>query len=229
MNTSLALRSACVLAGVLLVVPSQSQDLPVLPPSLDATFWGRPNEPYILKITRTTTGVDGITAPPKRSSEMNVYRNSEGRVRTETFYDSGRPMAVSIRDTIKNTFTFMAVVRKTLSTVDLPRIGPPPPGRGWEVERLPSRVIDGISTEGVRFTRTIHQAPDGSPTIDTIVEEDWLSNKLGVVLERKFQSQRTGTTTDTVTSFKEVEPDQTLFTIPSDYVAPQSAKAAQPQ
>jgi len=226
MNTSLALRSACVLVGVLAAISSSSQDLPVLPPSLDATFWGKANEPYILKITRITAGVDGTTAPQKRSSERIVYRDSEGRVRTETFYDSGQPMAVSIQDPIKNTFTFMKVVGKTVSTVDLPRIGPPPPGRGWDVERLPPRVIDGISAEGVRFTRTIHQAPDGSAITDTIVEEDWLSNKLGVVLERKFQSQRTGTTTDTISSFKQTEPDPALFTVPSDYSSPQSVKPA---
>ena len=226
MNTSLTLRSACVFVGVLAAISGSSQDLPVLPPNLDATFWGRANEPYILKITRITAGIDGVTAPQKRSSEMNVYRDSKGRVCTESFYDSGRPMAVSIRDPIKNTFTFMMVVGKTVSTVDLPRTGPPPAGKGWEVERLPSRVIDGISAEGVRFTRTIHQAPDGS---DTIVEEDWLSNKLGVVLERKIQSQRTGTTTDTISSFKQTEPDPALFTVPSDYSPPQSVKPAPPQ
>ena len=223
MKISLALRSACVLVGVLAAVSGSSQDLPVLPPSLDATFWGRANEPYILKITRITTGIDGVTAPQKRSSQRNVYRDSEGRVRTESFYDSGRPMAVSIQDPIKNTYTYMMVAGKTVSTVDLPRTGPPPPGKGWEVERLPSRVIDGIPAEGVRFTRTIHQAPDGK---DTIVEEDWLSNKLSVVLERKVQSQRTGTTTDTVSSFKQTEPDPALFTVPSDYSSPQSVKPA---
>lgn len=226
MNTSLTLRSACVLVGVLAAISGSPQDLPVLPPNLDTTFWGRANEPYILKVTRITAGIDGVTAPQKRSSEMNVYRDSEGRVRTETFYDSGRPMTVSIRDPIKNTFTYMKVVGKTVSTLDLPRVGAPPPGKGWEVERLPSRVIDGIPAEGVRFTRTIHQAPDGS---DTIVEEDWLSNKLGVVLERKVQSQRTGTTTDTISSFKQAEPDPALFTVPSDYSPPQSVKPAPPQ
>lgn len=226
MNTSLTLRSACVLVGVLAAISGSSQDLPVLPPSLDATFWGRANEPYILKITRITTGIDGVTAPQKRSSEMNVSRDSEGRVCTESFYDNGRPMAVSIRDPIKNTFTYMKVVGKTVSTMDLPRVGAPPPGKGWEVERLPSRVIDDIPAEGVRFTRTIHQAPDGK---DTIVEEDWLSNKLGVVLERKVQSQRTGTTTDTISSFKQTEPDPALFTVPSDYSSPQSVKPAPQQ
>lgn len=229
MKTSLALRSACVLVGVLAGISGSSQDVPALPPSLDTTFWGRANEPYILKITRITAGTDGTTAPQKRSSERNVYRDSEGRVRTESFYDSGQPMAVSIRDPIKNTFTFMQVVGKTVSTVDLPRIGPPPPGKGWEVERLPSRVIDGISADGVRFTRTIHQAPDGSAITDTIVEEDWLSNKLGVVLERKVQSQRIGTTTDTISSFKQAEPDPALFTVPGDYSPSQSVKSAPQQ
>lgn len=228
MNVPLVLRSASVLVCVLSATAGLSQALPAIPPSHDPAFWGRANEPYTLKLTTTTTGVDGITAPQKHSSEANVYRDAEGRVRTETFYDSGQPMAVIIEDPVKNTYTSMMVVGKTVSVFDLSRLGiPPSSGRGWTVERLPARVIDGISAEGVRFTRTIPASADGKRPPDTIIEEDWISNKLGVVLEQKIENQRTGTITKTVSDFKQVEPDPTLFIVPNDYTFPQAGTPAQ--
>jgi hypothetical protein len=226
MNVPLVLRSASVLVCVLSATAGLSQALPAIPPSHDPAFWGRANQPYTLKLTTTTTGVDGITAPQKHSSEANVYRDAEGRVRTETFYDSGQPMAVIIEDPVKNTYTSMMVVGKTVSVFDLSRLGIPPSGRGWTVERLPSRVIDGISAEGVRFTRTIPAPAGGNGSPDMIVEEDWISNRLGVVLEQKIENRRTGTITKTASDFKQVEPDPALFTVPSDYTLPQAGTQA---
>jgi hypothetical protein len=227
MNTPLIFRSISVLVCFSAATSGLSQNLPAIPPSLDATFWGRANEPYILKLTHTSTSADGSGVLRKISQQVTVYRDSEGRVRTETFYDNGQPMAVSIRDPIKNTFTFMKVVGKTVSVMDLPRIGVPPPGKGWVAEQLPARVIDGISAEGIRFTRSIPASADGSRPADTIIEEDWLSTKLGIVLERTDKSQRTGTTTDTVSDFKQAEPDSVLFTVPGDYSPPQGDKPEQ--
>lgn len=229
MNVPLVLRSVCVLVGVFAAAAGLPQDLPALPPSHDATFWGRANEPYSLKLTTTSTGVDGITASRKHSSERNVCRDSEGRVRTETFYDNGQPMAVFIQDPVRNTDTFMRIAGKTVSTWDVPRPGILPHGRGWTVERLPARVIDGIATEGFRFTRTIPASPDRKRPPDTIVVEDWLSNRLGVVLEQTIESHRTGTTTEIVSDFKQVEPDPTLFTVPSDYTFPPAGQSTQRQ
>jgi len=154
---------------------------------------------------------------------LNVYRDSKGRVRTEAFYGNGQPMAVYIQDPIKNTWTFMKVVGKTVYVMDLPRHDVPPHGKGWIVEPLPSRVIDGIPADGARYTRTIPASDDGNKPVETIVEEDWLSSKLGVVLQRTVQSERIGKTTDTVSDFKQVEPDPTLFTVPSDYNPPPQA------
>lgn len=225
MNTPLFLRSVSVLVCALAATSGLSQDLPIVPPSHDPTFWGRANEPYMLKLTHTSTSVDRSGVSRQHSREVKVYRDSEGRMRTESFYDSGQPMTVSIQDPVKNKLTFMKVVGKTVAVFDLPRPGIPTPGQGWTVKRLPSRVIDGIPAEGLRFTRTISAPSEGNGSPDTIIEEDWLSNILGVVLERTVKSQRTGTEADTVTDFKQVEPDPALFTVPSDY---SSLHAGQP-
>ena len=159
MNVSFILRCASILVCALSATANPSQDLPVIPPSLDPTFWGQPNKPYTLKLTQTSIGVSGSNAPQTHVSEVNVCRDSTGRVRTESFYDSGQPMAVLVRDPDKNTLTQMMVVDKTVSVISVPRPMIPSPGRGWTAERLASRVIDGFPAEGLRFTRTIPAKP----------------------------------------------------------------------
>jgi hypothetical protein len=226
MNISSVLRSIAAIVCLSLSIAGFSQDPPAVPPSHDPAFWGKANQPYTLKITHTSTSTDGNGMMRTRRQVLNVYRDSKGRVRTEAFYDNGQPMAVYIQDPIANTLTFMKVVGKTVYVTDLPRHGAPPPGKGWITEPLSSRVIDGISVDGVRYTRNVPVSDDGNGPIETIVEEDWLSSKLGVVLQQTDKSERIGTTTDTVSDFKQVEPDPTLFEVPSDYSPPPPAQPA---
>ncbi len=203
--------------------PSASQQiLPAVPPALDPGFWGQPHHPYVLKMLVTKTSLDGTTPPQAHSSEENVYRDSTGRVRTETFYDNGRPMGVALQDPHKNTFTFMHLVEK--SAIVMPVFTPPipPPGKGWSVERLPPRVIAGFPAEGLRFTRTIPSAAAGTGAPVTVVEDDWISTQLGVVLEQTLRDPRTGTSTRTVTQLEQVEPDPALFVVPADYSVQQA-------
>jgi hypothetical protein len=228
MSVSFILRCASILVCTLAATANPSQDLPAIPPSLDPTFWGQPNKPYTLKLTQTSTSFSGSNAPQTHVSEVNVCRDSAGRVRTESFYDSGLPMAVSVRDPDKNTMTQMMVVGKTVSVISIPRPMIPSPGRGWTVERLASRVIDGFPAEGLRFTRTIPANANGNDAPDTVIDEEWISNNLGVVLEQKTESQRTGTNTKKVSQLKQVEPDPTLFTVPSDYSVRQAGPAQRP-
>jgi hypothetical protein len=213
MSVRFSLRIVLALGCVLPATFAVSQALPAIPPSLDPTFWGRANAPYTLKITSTNTSVTANSAPQTHVMVMNVFRDSEGLVREEFFYDNGRPHGVSIRDPRKNTITIMYVATK--SAVVAPTYQPvtPPPGRGWAVERLPSRIIDGSDAEGLRFTRAIPAPADGNGAPATIVEEEWVSNELGVVLEQTTYDSRTGTTTKTVSQFKQAEPDSTLFKI----------------
>jgi hypothetical protein len=227
MNVSFILRCASVLVYALAATVGLSQDVPSIPPSADPTFWGQPNKPYTLKLTQTSIGVSGSNTPQTHVSEVNVCRDSAGRVRTESFYDSGLPMAVSVRDPNKNTMTQMMVVGKTFFVISVPRPMNPPPGRGWTVERLAARVIDGFPVEGLRFTRTIPANANGNDAPDSVIDEEWLSNNLGVVLEEKTESQRIGTTTKKVSQLKQVEPDPTLFTVPSDYSVRQAEPPAQ--
>jgi len=228
MSLRIVARFALALVCVATATSGLSQDLPAIPPSLDPSFWGRANEPYTLKLTQTATSVNG-QGTPQTYPALNVYRDSTGRVRTESFYANGRPMAVSISDPGKNTFTAMYVVAKTAVVISTPRVAPPPAGKGWKVERLPARYIDGFPTEGFRFTRTIPAPADGSGTPVTVVEDDWVSNQLSVVMEQTIRDPRTGTTTKTVAQFKQIEPDPNVFKIDlSGYSVQQVGPTAQP-
>lgn len=229
MSVRFVLRVALVVLCFLLGTAGWSQDLPAIPPSLDPGFWGRANQPYILKVTQTTTSVNGIITPQTHAAVRNVYRDSAGRVREESFYDNGRPNSVSIRDPGKNTNSILQLVTKSAVVVSPLRVVVPPPGRGWAVERLPSRYIDGFPTEGFRFTRTIPAPADGSGVPVTVVEEDWISKQLSVVLQQTIYDPRTGTTTKTVAEFKQVEPDPALFAIDlSGYTVHEVGSTAQP-
>jgi hypothetical protein len=225
MNIALVRRYAFLFL-LLVTLKAGAQNLPAMPPSLDPSFWGHLNKPYILKITLTSTGSDR-TSPPK-TREESVVRDSAGRVRTEDFYDNGQPSFVSIRDPNRHTYLQMSVVSKSAFTISLPRPVVPPPSNGWAVERLPSRIIAGLPAEGLRFTRTIPASADGHRAEDRVVEDDWISNELGLILEQRIDSQHFGTSTKRVSSMKQVEPDPALFSIPSDYKVQQTAKAVAP-
>jgi len=112
MNVPFVLRGASVLVCVLAATSGWSQDLPAIPLRIDPAFWGHANKPYTLKLTVTTTSVDGSNGPQTVVTEQNVSRDSAGRESTEGFYDSGQPRSVWVRDPGKGTLTMMQVVGK---------------------------------------------------------------------------------------------------------------------
>ncbi len=223
MSVRFSLRIAVAIVCVLRATSGLSQDTHAIPLGLDPTFWGQKNAPYTLKLTQTNTIVNGNNAPQTHVMVMNTFRNSNGLVREEYIYDKGRPMAVSIRDPGKSTNTIMYVVTKQALVVPIH-----PPGTGWTVERLPSRVIDSFQAKGLRFTITIPASADGTEPPGMVIEEDWISSSLGIVLEQIINNPRLGTTTKTVAQVERVEPDPALFKIDlSGYSVQQSGSSAQ--
>jgi hypothetical protein len=226
MRIPFLLRITAGLAFTLTAMSVPAQNLPSMPPNLDPGFWGRTNQPYALSLTVTDISVTASGQPQTHVMQAKLYRDSSGRERSDGFYDSGQPMSVMLRDPNKNTTTMLMVVPKTFFVQSTHRPAPPPPGKGWTVERLEPRVIAGIPAEGLRFTRRSN--PDDGTAPVTMVEEDWISNELGVVLERTSDNPQNGMTktTRTVTHLERVEPDPGLFVVPSDYSVQQSGRAA---
>jgi hypothetical protein len=165
----------------------------------------------------TSNAIHDGKMQPTQVSQGKVYRDASGRVRAESFYDSGKPMGAVLRDPIQNVTIILKVVEKTAVVISLTRPNPPPPGKGWIVEPLPTRVIAGHSAQGQRFRRTIPAESTGTGQPVTTVDDVWTSDELGVVLEETFDDPRTGRTTKTVTELEKAVPDPSLFTIPSDY------------
>ncbi len=218
---------AFALACILPATSSLSQELPAIPPRVDPAIWGRANAPYTLKLTRTATSVNGTNGPQTYVSEMDVYRNSAGLVCEESFYKDGRLSAVSIKDPGKSTDTILYPATKTASVAPMPR--PEVIAKVWSVERLPSRMIRGLQAEGFRFTRVIPAAADGTRAESKVTEEYWISNTLGVVLEQTLEDLQSGTTrTETVSQFKQGEPDPSLFKVDSSVYPVQSARSLAP-
>lgn len=84
-------------------------------------------------------------------------------------------------------------------------------------ESLGTQAIDGVLAEG---TRTIVTYPIGAVGNDrpiTTVSETWTSTELKTVVFRKNSDPRNGDTTTRLTNISRVEPDPSLFQIPSDY------------
>lgn len=206
MNVPSDLRRPALLACVLAAATARAQTLPAIPPSIDPSFWGRPNKPYVAMLTIVSSSTDGINPPQTRTSIEDVARDSTGRVRTQDFHNSGQPSFVSIRNPNDNTFTSLQLVTKKAFVLPVIKPEIPPPGRGWAVEPLPPRVIAGFPAEGLRFTRTIPASADGQRAEDTVVEEDWISNELCLVLEQRIVSQRKGTSKRTVTFLSRSSP-----------------------
>jgi len=84
-------------------------------------------------------------------------------------------------------------------------------------EILPPQVIEGLSCEGERITRTIPAGAIGNEKPIEIVSETWTSPELHVMVMRKRSDPRMGETVYRLTDIKRGEPDPALFQVPSNY------------
>ena len=110
---------------------------------------------------------------------------------------------------------------------------PPPPGGAGEgasveffgqpskaetkTEKLEARTIEGVQAQGTRITTTIPAGEVGNEQPIQIVNENWYSPELQVVLMTTHSDPRFGTTTYRLTNIQRAEPAATLFQVPSDY------------
>lgn len=84
-------------------------------------------------------------------------------------------------------------------------------------ETLPSQVIEGLTCDGERITRTIPAGAIGNEKPIEIVSETWISSELHVMVMRKRSDPRMGETLYHLTDIKRGEPDPALFQVPSNY------------
>src|ERR1051326_1162785 len=86
-----------------------------------------------------------------------------------------------------------------------------------KTESLGKQVIEGVSAEGKRTTRTIPAGQMGNERPIEITSEVWTSPELQMVVLSKHNDPRFGETVYRLTNIQRGEPDHSLFTIPENF------------
>ncbi|HWY47129.1 MAG TPA: hypothetical protein VNX70_07090 [Bryobacteraceae bacterium] len=180
----------------------------------------------------------------QRSTTASLARDSQGRTRTErsmaaigALAGSGAASkAVFINDPVAGTGYMLDATHKTARQMPANRHRPPSdpsllPGTGTQahafseqrsnanvkIDDLGTQVMDGLSVQGKRKTKTILAAQAGSARDIEVVTETWYSPDLQMVVMSKTSDPRFGDSLYQVTNISRAEPDPSLFAVPSDY------------
>ncbi len=82
---------------------------------------------------------------------------------------------------------------------------------------LGTQMINGVSAEGTRVTRTIPAGEIGNQKPIVITIEKWYSPDLQETVMTKRSDPRMGETVFQLTNIQHAEPAATLFQVPADY------------
>jgi len=202
--------------------------------------------PYsAVEVTQTTqTLANGNVITQTR--QTTVYRDSQGRVRTETTMplrpgQTGQARTlISIHDPVAGVSRELDPQSKTVREMPMRNFagqGNFPrgntqgtlPGRGRTDaatarretntvnETLPAQAINGVMATGARETHTIPAGEIGNAAAIQTVRETWYSPDLKVPVMTRLSDPRTGTIVTQLTNIVRAEPDASLFQAPTDY------------
>ena len=182
-----------------------------------------------------------------RTSQVTMYRDSQGRSRHEATFNGFGPLTpggapknvVLISDPVAGTHTLLDKDSKTAHQMPFHQHGGPAaesssPDANFQShmqereqkeisegllkkESLGTQTINGVVAEGTRTTRTIPAGQIGNEKPLQIVSERWYSPDLQIVLKSTRTDPRFGTTTYTVNNIQRTEPAASLFTVPADF------------
>lgn len=172
----------------------------------------------------------------QRTTNASIARDSQGRTRTERSFSasSARPVArgaartVVIYDPVASKSYVLEPDNRTARSMQIPaaRSGSSAanantrPARSLaaaKTEDLGTQVIQGVSAQGKRITRTIPASQEGNEKDISIVTETWYSADLQVVVMSKTSDPRFGDSLYQLNGITRTEPDPALFAVPSDY------------
>jgi hypothetical protein len=181
-----------------------------------------------------------------RKVQSNVYRDSQGRTRHETTFTGVGPLAasgqprtmVSIHDPVASTAYVLHSDTKVAEQLPVPHGGQKNGANMQEKfeqhfqqeiangtlkkEDLGTQTIDGVSAQGTRYTRTIAAGQIGNANAITVVNEQWYSPDLQLMVKIVRNDPRLGQVTYTLTNLQRTEPAASLFAVPSDYSVKQA-------
>jgi hypothetical protein len=93
------------------------------------------------------------------------------------------------------------------------------PDQTWDeqVEKLPTRQVEGVMAEGTRTTRTIPAGAIGNERPIVMTIEEWRSPDLQVLVSTSTSDPRTGEHAYKLQNVVKGEPDPSLFQAPAGY------------
>jgi hypothetical protein len=100
---------------------------------------------------------------------------------------------------------------------DATQFAPIPPDAQKTDEQLGTRQVEGVKATGRRRTTVIPAGRIGNDRPIQIVEEQWDSAELNMVISSRFADPRTGVVEYRLTNISRAEPRADLFSVPSDY------------
>jgi hypothetical protein len=188
------------------------------------------NAPYsaemVTEITQTLADGNRI----HQTNSVKVYRDSEGRTRSEQSLKSlnalapgaNLPPLVFINDPVAGVNYALNPTAKTANKSGGARR--PGGGRGGnrpepnrKTESLGSQNIEGVSAEGTRTTMTIAAGEIGNEQAIQVVTESWYSPDLKAVVLSKRSDPRSGEVVTRMVNLSRSEPAASLFQVPGDY------------
>jgi hypothetical protein len=205
--------------------------------------------------TETTQTLQDGTAI-HRSTASTLYRDSQGRSRSEVTLSgfgplqaSGKPHTmITIADPVAGSHFVLDADHKVAHQMAMHQHGAPTAAQEAEFQQkmqvrlqkeeasgavkkdsLGTQTINGVVAEGTRITRTIAAGQIGNDKPLQIVFERWYSNDLQVVVKSTRTDPRFGTTTYTLNNVQRTEPAAALFTVPAEYTVQQGGPGRGPR
>ncbi len=170
------------------------------------------------------------------TTTANVYRDSQGRTRREQELGAIGPWAaeggprkmIAIADPVGGSmymlnpktqaarqmpFPAHAGARRNAQRAERTKVENPNVTR----ESLGTQVINGVTAQGTRTTRTIPAGQEGNQAPIVITMERWYSPELQTDVMRKDTNPQFGETKFQLTHIVRAEPQAALFQVPSTY------------
>jgi hypothetical protein len=165
----------------------------------------------------------------QRSSAKRVYRDGQGRVRTEESLSFGpltatAPLLVEIEDVVAGVQYLLDVQahvahRFAYPPARTPSSTPPAGGPKFQAvtENLGTQTIDGIVAEGTRTTLSYPAGTWGFESPIATVSESWRSKEFGLIVQSKNTNPMSGDLMFKLSNVRFGEQDVSLFQVPAGY------------
>jgi hypothetical protein len=206
--------------------------------STGSSFSGMKDVPFSADVTTETDRILADGNRVHRETQGKMFRDSEGRTRTEEEFPlpaTGEKLQrITIQDPAQQMFVILDPKNKIAHTYHSGRQLSSPPAAATvpkntmtpqsnvpkfesKSEDLGTMEIDGLLATGVRHTRTTPAGVIGNEKPIVTVNETWYSPELKTVVLSKNDDPQSGQTTRKLTNIQRLEPDPLLFQVPPDY------------